>query len=132
MSEPSVPGIQLAPTMCAICGTFGNAAELYPPTYDAASFNERVFSARRLPDTIHYRLVRCLACGLARSDPAADRATLPATRHGRLRRLRRGGPPRAAPRRPLPGGGEGWCARRGPPGVGWGGGLGGGGGAGAG
>ena len=76
MSEPSVPGIQLAPTMCAICGTFGNAAELYPPTYDAASFNERVFSARRLPDTIHYRLVRCLACGLVRSDPAADQASL--------------------------------------------------------
>ncbi|MFI5283893.1 MAG: class I SAM-dependent methyltransferase [Candidatus Dormibacterales bacterium] len=76
MTEPSVPGIQLAPTVCAICGTFGNAAELYPPTYDETSFNERIFSARRLPDTIHYRLVRCRTCGLVRSDPAADQASL--------------------------------------------------------
>src|ERR1700694_1263486 len=76
MNEPSVPGIQLAPTACAICGTFGNAVELYPPTYDESSFNERIFSARRLPDTIHYRLVRCRACGLVRSDPAADQAGL--------------------------------------------------------
>jgi len=76
MSEPSVPGVQLSPTLCAICGTFGNAAELYPPTYDEASFNEHIFSARRLPDTIHYRLVRCRACGLVRSDPAADQASL--------------------------------------------------------
>jgi SAM-dependent methyltransferase len=76
MTDPSVPRVQLAPTTCAICGTYGNSAELYPPTYDEASFNERVFSARRLPDAIHYRLVRCLKCGLVRSDPAADQASL--------------------------------------------------------
>ncbi len=76
MTEPRVPGVQLAPTRCAICGTLGNSAELYPPTYDEASFNERIFSARRLPDTIHYRLVRCRTCGLVRSDPAADQASL--------------------------------------------------------
>ncbi len=76
MTEPVVPGIQLTPTACAVCGTFGNATELYPPTYDEASFNERVFSARRIPDTIHYRIVRCRACGLVRSDPAAAQASL--------------------------------------------------------
>ncbi|MHB8611003.1 MAG: class I SAM-dependent methyltransferase [Candidatus Dormibacteraceae bacterium] len=76
MTDPIVPGVRLAPTICAICGTYGNSAELYPPTYDAASFNERIFSARRLPDAIHYRLVRCLKCGLVRSDPAADQASL--------------------------------------------------------
>src|SRR5450759_1485934 len=76
MTEPALPGIQLAPTACAVCGTFGNATELYPPTYDEASFNERVFSARRIPDTIHYRIVRCDSCGLVRSDPAADQASL--------------------------------------------------------
>jgi SAM-dependent methyltransferase len=76
MTEPAVPGIQLAPTACAVCGTFGNATDLYPPTYDEASFNERVFSAHRIPDTIHYRIVRCDSCGLVRSDPAADQASL--------------------------------------------------------
>jgi SAM-dependent methyltransferase len=76
MTEPARPGVLLAPTACAICGTFGNATELYPPTYDEAAFNERIFSARRLPDAIHYRMVRCRSCGLVRSDPAADQASL--------------------------------------------------------
>ncbi len=76
MTEPGIPGIQLGPTPCAICGTFDNAIELYAPTYDEGSFNEGVFSARRIPDAIHYRLVRCLKCGLVRSDPAADQASL--------------------------------------------------------
>jgi SAM-dependent methyltransferase len=76
MTEPATPGVLLAPTACAICGTLGNAAELYPPTYDEAAFNERIFSARRLPDAIHYRMVRCRNCGLVRSDPSADQASL--------------------------------------------------------
>ena len=72
----SSPGVLLAPTTCAICGTFGNSIELYPPTYDEAAFNERIFSARRIPDAIHYRVVRCRSCGLVRSDPSADQAGL--------------------------------------------------------
>jgi len=76
MTEPARPAVLLAPTACAICGTFGNATELYPPTYDEAAFNERVFSARRIPDKIHYRMVRCRKCGLVRSDPSADQAGL--------------------------------------------------------
>ncbi|MBV8084018.1 MAG: class I SAM-dependent methyltransferase, partial [Chloroflexi bacterium] len=31
-----------------------------------------MFSARRLPDRLHYRLVRCTTCGLVRSDPVAS------------------------------------------------------------
>src|SRR5579859_904386 len=76
MSEPARPAVKLAPTACAICGTFANADQLYPPTYGEDSFNEHVFSARRSPDAIHYRIVRCRACGLVRSDPAADQASL--------------------------------------------------------
>lgn len=76
MTEPAGSGVLLAPTPCAICGTLGNADELYPPTYDEAAFNERVFSARRIPDKIHYRMVRCRKCGLVRSDPSADQAGL--------------------------------------------------------
>ena len=76
MTEPARPGVVLAPTICAICRTFGNADELFPPSYDLAAFNERVFSARRMPDSIHYRMVRCRKCGLVRSDPSADQASL--------------------------------------------------------
>lgn len=35
-----------------------------------------VFSARRMPDRIHYRMVRCQKCGLLRSDPMANEETL--------------------------------------------------------
>ncbi len=76
MTEPAGKGVLLEPTACAICGTLGNADELYPPTFDEASFNDRIFSARRLPDRVHYRMVRCRKCGLVRSDPAADQSSL--------------------------------------------------------
>jgi len=68
--------IALHSTRCAICRTEGNAAELYPANFDFRDFNPEVFSARRLPDRIHYRMVKCNACGLVRSDPVADAATL--------------------------------------------------------
>lgn len=67
-----MPKIDLIPTRCAICGTEGNAVELYPANLDFEAFNPSVFSARRLPDRIHYRMVKCLVCGLVRSDPVAS------------------------------------------------------------
>ena len=60
---------QLQPTVCAICGTATAADELYPANLDQAAFTAEVFSARRLPDQLHYRMVRCRSCGLVRSDP---------------------------------------------------------------
>jgi len=68
--------VEMVPTDCAICHSPGNAREIYPPNFDAGAFNAGVFSARRLPDRIHYRIVRCTACGLVRSDPVADPETL--------------------------------------------------------
>ena len=69
----SVTGkIELHATRCPICGTEGNALELYPANFDSQAFNSIVFSARRLPDRIHYRMVRCNNCGLVRSDPIAN------------------------------------------------------------
>jgi len=55
-----------------ICNTEGNAVEVYPTNLDLQAFNPSVFSARRLPDRIHYRMMRCNSCGLVRSDPVAD------------------------------------------------------------
>lgn len=66
----------LRSTRCAICGEEDNAAELWPATFDPRAFSARVFSARRLPDRVHYRIVRCNSCGLVRSDPVADELLL--------------------------------------------------------
>jgi SAM-dependent methyltransferase len=68
--------IAFHPTQCAICRTAGNAAQLYPANFNLLDFNPGIFSARRLPDRIHYRIVKCHSCGLIRSDPVADTATL--------------------------------------------------------
>jgi SAM-dependent methyltransferase len=59
----------LQSTACAICGPGAPSEELYPANLDPGAFTAAVFSARRLPDQIHYRMVRCSQCGLVRSDP---------------------------------------------------------------
>jgi SAM-dependent methyltransferase len=64
--------IELHSAHCAICNTEGNAIELYPANFHLQAFNPVVFSARRLPDRVHYRIVKCNTCGLVRSDPIAD------------------------------------------------------------
>jgi SAM-dependent methyltransferase len=68
----ATPALQA--TRCAICRTEGNAKELFPSTVTPDAFDAKHFSARRLPDRVHYRMVRCNKCGLVRSDPAADAA----------------------------------------------------------
>ena len=68
--------LALTETTCAICGGGAPAAELYPANLTGADFNTEVFSQRRLPDRIHYRMVRCSRCGLVRADPAAAKPAL--------------------------------------------------------
>jgi SAM-dependent methyltransferase len=63
------------PTQCAICGTSNNATETYPASLTPEALSAQIFSARRAPDGIHYRIVRCKTCGLLRSDPVVS-ATL--------------------------------------------------------
>ncbi len=64
--------VSFIPTRCAICDTLENADELYPANFGLEHFTPEVFSARRLPDRIHYRLVKCRSCGLVRSDPVVS------------------------------------------------------------
>jgi SAM-dependent methyltransferase len=64
--------LTLRQTRCAFCGTLDNAVEAYGANFDLGDFNPAVFSARRMPDRLHYRMVRCKRCGLLRSDPVAD------------------------------------------------------------
>jgi len=68
--------VTLSATRCAICGEHAPSTELYPANLSPADFNTDVFSQRRPPDRIHYRMVRCSQCGLVRSDPAADASAL--------------------------------------------------------
>ena len=75
-AESTHSGARLEPTRCALCNTPGGADELYPATMDESSLNAAIFSARRLPDRVHFRIVRCQTCGLVRSDPVADGETL--------------------------------------------------------
>ena len=72
MKNNSVQSLELRATECPICHTMDNAIELYPAKLSEAAFNPETFSARRLPDRVHYRIVRCSSCGLVRSDPVAD------------------------------------------------------------
>lgn len=58
-------------TACAICGPDVPATEVYPARL-RGGLDAALFSARRLPDRIHFRIVRCSRCGLLRSDPSAD------------------------------------------------------------
>jgi SAM-dependent methyltransferase len=66
------------PTRCAICETEGNAATVYEANFRAKDLDAARFSARRPPDGIHYRIVRCDECGLLRSDPIAEAVELDA------------------------------------------------------
>lgn len=73
-----VDAAELHSTACAICGVYDEAVEIYPARFTAADLNPSIFSARRPPDRIHYRMVRCRRCGLLRSDPVACAAVIAA------------------------------------------------------
>jgi len=62
--------INYLPTACAVCGTQGNATEVYPEQLGIEKINADTYSARRFISKInHFRFVRCNSCGLLRSDP---------------------------------------------------------------
>lgn len=56
-------------TSCALCGSKKNFKILYQANFSLKKIDQNVFSARRLPDQLHYRVVKCQKCGLIRSHP---------------------------------------------------------------
>lgn len=54
---------------CAICEKKQKLIELYPKNFSQKKVSAKTFSARRTPDRIHYRFVKCLNCGLIFSNP---------------------------------------------------------------
>jgi SAM-dependent methyltransferase len=61
--------VRLIATTCAVCDTGAADVEVYSATLGANSATGERFSARRMPDRVHYRMVRCRTCGLLRSNP---------------------------------------------------------------
>ena len=56
-------------TTCAVCETDAADQEIYADTLPHDAATSARFSARRTPDRVHYRMVRCGNCGLLRSNP---------------------------------------------------------------
>lgn len=67
---------ELIATSCALCGTDVHDRELYKANFKPEDFSAAVFSARRLPDRVHYRIVTCKQCGLVRSNPVLGEEAL--------------------------------------------------------
>lgn len=58
----------MIPAQCAICGERAPADELYPERLPTQALSARTFSARRAPDRVHPRIVRCRGCRLVYAD----------------------------------------------------------------
>lgn len=54
---------------CALCGKKQRIRVLYNPTLENKNVSSYIYSARRLPDKLHYRIVKCDKCGLIFSSP---------------------------------------------------------------
>lgn len=57
---------------CPLCGPRAGKKELYPQNFKISQINPQIFSARRRPDRLHYRIVQCSRCGLVYSDPIME------------------------------------------------------------
>ncbi len=69
---------ELIKTTCAICPTDAHDREVYGANFRCEDLNPEVFSARRLPDRLHYRMVLCHQCGLMRANPVLSPSALSA------------------------------------------------------
>lgn len=56
---------------CAICEKDFYTV-LYKANFDIGKLDEKTFSARRLPDRVHFQIVRCKICGLLYSTPVLE------------------------------------------------------------
>src|SRR3954471_7955719 len=57
---------------CALCGVDERVEELYSKTFQDDDLTPAVFSARRVADHFHYKMVRCRQCGLVFSRDVLD------------------------------------------------------------
>lgn len=57
---------------CLLCGQNQQLKEMYKATFNLRKLNPMIFSARRNPDGMHYRIVRCQNCSLVFSNPILE------------------------------------------------------------
>jgi SAM-dependent methyltransferase len=55
--------------ICALCAEKQQVKILYPATFKEEEMSTKTYSARRIPDKIHYRIVKCKKCSLVFSSP---------------------------------------------------------------
>lgn len=61
--------MKLIATKCPLCGSFEDYDVVYKNNFTESDLSVGTFSARKLPDRIHYQIVRCNRDGLIRSSP---------------------------------------------------------------
>lgn len=61
---------------CPLCESDKNYQVLYKSNFRKEDLSPATFSARRMPDKLHFQIVRCKKDGLVRSSPIADVKTL--------------------------------------------------------
>ncbi len=57
---------------CPICNSKDDYKVIIKRNFEFKDLNVNTFSARRLPDRLHYRIVKCNKCQLVRSNPIID------------------------------------------------------------
>ena len=55
--------------ICALCGEKQQVRVFYEATFSKKNLTGEIYSARRLPDKIHYRILKCNKCSLVFSSP---------------------------------------------------------------
>ena len=63
-------------TRCPLDGTDDADVEVYPANFDIERVTPDIFSARRVPDRMHYRMVRNTRTGCLRANPILDTDTI--------------------------------------------------------
>ncbi|MCL5438469.1 MAG: class I SAM-dependent methyltransferase [Patescibacteria group bacterium] len=66
----------MIPIQCALCGKKQKIKELYKENFNPNTITPKIFSARRSPDRLHYRIVKCINCGLIFSNPILPARTI--------------------------------------------------------
>lgn len=61
---------------CVICGHNCSVREKYPQSFSEKMLTPAVFSARRITEHWHYRIMRCAACSLVFSSPVLSQKRL--------------------------------------------------------
>lgn len=64
-------------TNCPLCNKKKDYVILYRQNFKSANLNPKIFSARRLPDRVHFQIVKCKNDELIRSNPVISGLDLP-------------------------------------------------------